>query len=528
MTMVDSDSSTVRPICMIDHAEPDRAEEARKRADRLGSLFAAASEGIVIMSCAGKLIDVNASFARMHGYSVDELQRMRIADLDTPEGTEAAPGRLRRILAGEILRFEVEHRHKQGHLFPLEVSASLIVSTDGESLIQSFHRDITDRRRAEDALRISETSLREAQRLAHIGRWQWTFATDTVTWSEEIYRITGRNPGAPAPGFGEMSSCYTPESWALLNAAVASTGQTGEPYEIDLDMVRPDGTITHTSTRGDVDRDASGRITGLHGTAQDITERKRAENERARLAESNGRLERERRARADLSAFIVHDLKNPLSGVVLNARFLAGSTALGGDEHEAALHVLHAAQSLNRMVNNLLDISRSEDGMLVPRIAEVDLPALLEEVATTTRARVGDAKIELHVNTQSLRAPKVQADADLMRRVFENLADNALRYSPRGGVVAIDAWSSEGDAGVDISVSDSGPGIAAPDRERVFEKYVQLGNRGESRGPDLRAGRGLGLLFCRIAVECHGGRIWVEDAPTGGARFHLRIPAAKT
>ncbi len=279
-------------------------------------------------------------------------------------------------------------------------------------------------------------------------------------------------------------------------------------------------------------RDAVGEIVGAVVSFQDVTAHTLAERALVQrteeLAASNARLERERRAREDLSAFIVHDLKNPLSGVVLNARFLSRDPSLGHDEREAALHVLSAAQAINRMVMDLLDVGRSEDGMLAPRITDVDLPALIDEVATTTRARVGDANIELVLDTRSLSSPTIRADIDLMRRVLENLADNALRYSPRGGMIRIEASTREAEGSVEIAVSDAGPGISETDRERVFEKYVQLTNPGEPRGPHLRTGRGLGLLFCRLAVQCHGGTIWVEDAEPKGACFRFRIPQGET
>ena len=132
-----------------------------------------------------------------------------------------------------------------------------------------------------------EESLCEAQRLAHLGSWDWVAATDTVRWSDELYRINGRDPRLPPPRFAEMSSCYTPESWERLSAAVARSLRTGEPFELDLDLVRRDGATRRTTARGAVDRDASGTITGLHGTVQDITERWRAEEE---LRESLARL----------------------------------------------------------------------------------------------------------------------------------------------------------------------------------------------------------------------------------------------
>ena len=126
-------------------------------------------------------------------------------------------------------------------------------------------------------LRKSEKSLQEAQRLAQIGSWQWTVATDTVKWSEELYHIAGRDPNLSAPRYAEMSSIYTPESWKRLSAVVTKALQSGESYDLDLEIVRPDSTKRHTSARGETNYDASGKVIGLHGTVQDITERKQAE-----------------------------------------------------------------------------------------------------------------------------------------------------------------------------------------------------------------------------------------------------------
>ena len=129
--------------------------------ERWRLLFDRAMDGILIMSVSGKLIAVNAAFAQMHGYSTAELATMHVEDLDTPEGRQLFPERIRRILSGESLTFEVEHYHKDDHVFPIEVSSILVVSK-GELLIQAFHRDISERKRAETALIQSEERYRTA------------------------------------------------------------------------------------------------------------------------------------------------------------------------------------------------------------------------------------------------------------------------------------------------------------------------------------------------------------------------------
>ncbi|MBI5394016.1 MAG: PAS domain S-box protein [Verrucomicrobia bacterium] len=168
----------------------------------------------------------------------------------------------------------------QGHLRSLVIGDGVIwllglaVIGFGARRAQAHNRE---RAKATEALQESEKHLKEAQRLARVGSWHWTAATDTVEWSEHLYYITGRDPKFPAPRYAEMSSCYTPESWNRLSAAVAKALRTGESYELELEMARPDGTTRHTITRGEADYDTAGKIVGLHGAVQDITERKRAE-----------------------------------------------------------------------------------------------------------------------------------------------------------------------------------------------------------------------------------------------------------
>jgi PAS domain S-box-containing protein len=155
--------------------------------------------------------------------------------------------------------------------------------------------DVTERKLAEEALRQKEAELSEAQRLAQVGSWQWNAQTDTVTWSRELYRITGRDPNLPAASYKEHSQILTAESWERLQRSVEEALRSGTPYELDLEYIRPDGSTIWARARGEAQRDITGRIVGLRGTAQDIAERRLAErelalaNERLRLAMESGK-----------------------------------------------------------------------------------------------------------------------------------------------------------------------------------------------------------------------------------------------
>jgi PAS domain S-box-containing protein len=165
----------------------------------------------------------------------------------------------------------------------------------GDRGIMCIVRDITERKRAEAELRrLNETleqrvtertaaleqrgaELREAQRVAHLGSWTWNLETGDVTWSDQIYQVFGWDPGRPAPNFQEHAPLLTAESMARLQAAMQQTVQTGEPYRLDMEIIRPDGARRWIAAHGEVASRAGGRVVKLRGTAQDITERKRAE-----------------------------------------------------------------------------------------------------------------------------------------------------------------------------------------------------------------------------------------------------------
>ena len=227
---------------------------------------------------------------------------------------------------------------------------------------------------------------------------------------------------------------------------------------------------------------------------------------------------RAQQQKEQLTAFVVHDLKNPLSGILLNATVLSRDPNLGADVKSTALRIAGAARSMNQMVMDILDIGRSEEGALVLRRAEVDVSKLLDQAIGSVRAR-SDAAGQNIECVLHLEQPTISADEDLIRRVLENLLDNAVRHTPRGGRIVVETRSVP--TGIETRVGDGGTGIPEADRERVFDKYVQLD---PSHSATNRTGRGLGLLFCRLAVEAHGGRIWVEGGAHEGATFAVSLP----
>jgi two-component system sensor histidine kinase/response regulator len=216
-----------------------------------------------------------------------------------------------------------------------------------------------------------------------------------------------------------------------------------------------------------------------------------------------------------LMAFVVHDLKNPVNSIDLQAQLLQRIPGLPARALGPIARIRDEARTQLRLVLNLLDISKGEEGRLVPVKRRIDLAELVGEVIAALELRASDVDVTLEPR---LDARFAHADVDLLRRVLENLVENAIRHSPEGSTVRV--ASLEHPAGLRLTVADAGTGVPLAAREHVFERFVQLELDDAAA---TRMGRGLGLAFCKLAMEAHGGRIWVEDAEPGAA-FCLLLP----
>jgi two-component system, sensor histidine kinase and response regulator len=231
--------------------------------------------------------------------------------------------------------------------------------------------------------------------------------------------------------------------------------------------------------------------------------------------------------KVELATLIVHDLKNPLTSIISNVQYLAGSPTVNERDRESLVDVLRASRSMFRMLMNLLDISRSDDGALVPRCSEFDVAALISEISSETVHRLADKGQTLAVQVAA-GVGSIVADRDLVRRVIENLVDNSHKYTPRFGKITIEAApamaqrpdQSQPLPVVEIRIRDEGLGIPVAYRTRIFEKYVRIEERALN---EPRNSQGLGLVFCRTAVEVHGGEIWVEENSPKGSCFCVRL-----
>jgi signal transduction histidine kinase len=218
-----------------------------------------------------------------------------------------------------------------------------------------------------------------------------------------------------------------------------------------------------------------------------------------------------------LMAFIVHDLKNPVNSMELHAQVLQRDRELSPGAQESVTHIRAGARQLGRMILNLLDVSKADEGQLAPKLGDVDLRHLVENVASDLGIDAQERDVTLRV---SLEADRLHADDDLLRRTLANLVENAIRYAPMTTSVSI--TSAHTSDGIELRVADAGRGIPVEMRERIFSPFVQV-EFGEHVA--AHTSRGLGLTFCKLVVEAHGGRIWIEDGDPGTV-FCVKLPHA--
>lgn len=216
-----------------------------------------------------------------------------------------------------------------------------------------------------------------------------------------------------------------------------------------------------------------------------------------------------------LMAFVVHDLKNPVNSMDLHAQLMLRSPDLPESLREAAGQIRTEARHLTRMILNLLDISRGEEGQLNPKKVEIEVAPLITSIFSELGVNAAARGVKLD---SAVRTPTLRGDEDLVRRTLTNLVENAIRFAPTQTSVtlAVDRYAG----GVEVTVADEGPGIPAELRERVFDPFVQA----DTHQRPERTSRGLGLAFCKIAVQAHGGTVGIRDNANTGTIFVVRLP----
>jgi PAS domain S-box-containing protein len=369
----------------------------------------------------------------------------------------------------------------------------------------SLARAIEHRKVTEEALRDTEAALVEAQRVAHLGSWDWNLESGDQGWSDEAFRILGYEAKEFLPTWNIFMRCIHPDDRSMVDEAVHTSLYTGERFSLDHRIVRPDGCERTLHAEGEVVFGADGEKQRVAGTIQDVTERKQAE-----------------RAREALLASVSHDLKSPLTVIRGHAQLLQMKarrpTTVASELGEGLAKIDAAASRMAAQLTELLDVARLQMGEELELQREpLDLVTLVRE-----RAEAHEQTSRRHDIIITTNTPEIEGEWDRARleRVMDNLVGNAVKYSPAGGAVRVRIVSERNGSGdwAVVTVADEGVGIPTQDLPTVFAPFQRAGNVGAIPGT------GVGLAGARQIIEQHGGTITVESEEGKGSVFTVRLP----
>jgi PAS domain S-box-containing protein len=587
-----------------DITERRLAEEAvRESEERYRNLVDNASDSIMTFSLDGNVTSVNRAYAKLTGWTTDELMGKNWQTLVAPIDRERMAERTRRTLAGEKLPsiFEVAALCKDGRVVQLEGRARTMRTLHGTPVgFQGVYRDISERKRAEEALRESEERYRlmfqEAEDArAVLDRLYRVTSAMQMSWERED-RLRAFEQGVhDALGFDRFYVALASPDLRTLDVATAvgvemfeslplspAAGpffhvfQTRRPLAVlsddDLRLLalanweylerpymRSRRFIVAPLLAGDrvigvasADNKTTGRpITPVHvelfsllcqqlATAleearlyaearareQEVATRNReltdalVQNERLlrELEDKSAQLQVASQHKSEFLANMSHELRTPLNAIIGFSEVL--SEGMFGDINEKQAEylkdILESGRHLLSLINDILDLSKIEAGHMELELSDFDLPNAIANALILVRERASRRGIT-HGSTIDERLGMIHGDERKVKQVLLNLLSNALKFTPEGG--RIDVGASLHDDVVEVSVADTGIGIAPADQGAVFEEFRQVGTA------DKKAeGTGLGLALSRKFIELHGGRIWVKSEVGIGSTFTFTLP----
>ena len=374
--------------------------------------------------------------------------------------------------------------------------------------------DVTERKKAEEELKKSERSLAEAQRIGRIGSWEWNIQTDELSWSDEFYSIFGVNPNTFIPTFSLFTNFIHPDDWEYVKSFMDQVVSEGISIDFDARIVLGDGSTRILNTKAEVtDFDENGKPCLIVGISQDITERKQMEE---KLQETIHELERSNQELEQFAYVSSHDLQEPLRTIASFTQLLERryKGKLDPDADEFMDYIVDAAVRMKQQIQDLLEYSRITTAG--GEFGQVNVDSILNQAIANLKSAIDKNNAEITYDS----LPDVIADGDQLRRVFQNIIGNAIKYRkldepPKINIsYQIDEQNNE----YVFSISDNGIGIEEQYLDRIFKIFQRLHTIEDYKGT------GIGLAVVKRVIERHGGRIWAESEPGKGSTFCFTIP----
>jgi PAS domain S-box-containing protein len=522
------DGRRMRFVCPLDVTQRLSAERALREAEtRFRALVEQSITGIYILE-KGAITYANAKLCEIVGYELEELRAMDISTLVLEEDRERILEALRRRAEGEVgsNTLECRIRHKLGHDVPIAVE-SKVIHIAGNGVVVGVVRDVTPRMRALEALRESERRFRELAENIHEVFFLTDPASDRILYISPAYEtVWGRScDELYADSTSWLASVHADDLPKVL-ASLRERETTGR-FDLEYRISRTDGAIRWIRSRGFPIRDEQGKICRIAGVAEDITERKDAEEEVHRLTDGLERRVVERTAALEaanqqlealnheLEAFsytVSHDLRGPLRTIegFGDALYEEYGARLDPEAGRYLSRIRAGALRMSELIDDLLNLATVSRASL--KMGEFDLGDVAQEVVDELRQR--DATREVRVAISS--GMHVHADRRLLRVVMENLIGNAWKYTSARPGASIELGCLEGAAPI-YFVRDNGAGFDMEFAHKLFVPFERL------HSAEQFSGTGIGLATVKRIMDRHGARVWAESKVGEGSTFYFSL-----
>ncbi|MEJ2622250.1 MAG: PAS domain S-box protein [Candidatus Thiodiazotropha sp.] len=507
-------------------------EALRNSKEKYRRIFETASEGIWEQDEDLKTTYINKRMADMMGYAVDDIVGRPVTDFMFEEDIPDLLSKTENRKKGLTELYECRFIKKDGTTLWTLLSATPVIDSERFKGTYTMLTDITERKSSEAALQKSEELLSAAQHLAKMGGWEFDVKLGKSFWNKELYLIH-EIPNDPAINHIEESlNCYRSKDRPIILAAFHRACENGEPYDLEFPFTTYKGRHLWIRTIAQPVYE-DGQVVRVVGSLMDITDRKQAEEELLRYRDQLEETVKQRttelllardaaeaanKAKSMFLANMSHELRTPLNAILGFSAMLRSDQELTKGQREKLDIINRSGDHLLTLINDVLEIARIESGRLQIENSPFDLGAMVRNVTELMRVRAEEKMLQLQVDQISSFPRYIVGDESRLRQILINLMGNAIKNTVQGKVTLRLGTKHNRSNHLLIEVEDSGVGIAAEDRRRIFEPFVQLSEQGATTGT------GLGLTITHQFVQMMGGSIRLESTLGKGSLFIVDLP----
>jgi PAS domain S-box-containing protein len=508
----------------------ERTAELEERSRFIETLFDSVEDLMAVFDIKGNYLSVNRKVEEMYKVKRTDIIGKNILEVFPSVKESGMYDNLQKAMRGEpihnlVYRSVIANKYFENFYIPLknnrlEVYGVLVIGHDNTAVME-----------ASEKIKTINRQLKEAQRLAHIGNWEWNIPDNKITWSDELFKIYGLTPGRFEASYENYLRTIHPDERENVNKTVQEAYASHQPFDFYHRIVRPDGTVRIIHGRGEVIVNEKKEPVLMVGTAQDVTGIKQAEEEIKQMARElihyNKQLEQTNKELESFTFVASHDLQEPLRKIrtFLNLIAEKDQAILSGPGKDYFRRTLNAAEQMQQLIIDLLAYSRTTGSE--EHFKKTDLNLILSKVKNEMKEAIEEKKAIIETN----HLPELNVIPFQFQQLFTNMISNSLKFSKPGISPQISIRSEvvdgenieymNGDPAkkyYSLSLTDNGIGFEAEYNEKIFNLFQRLHSRNDY------SGTGIGLAICKKIIENHGGIITANGEKGKGATFKIYLP----